>query len=392
MLKRLLVLPKNYSFFLFGARGVGKSTLIRHAFSESQTFWIDLLDLSVEDRYQKNPSILLDEVRALPKSVRYIVIDEIQKVPKLLDAVHSLIESTHKYFVLTGSSARKLKYGGANLLAGRAFVQHLYPFTFIELKEKFQLEKALAIGMLPKVWDFKTREEQWAFLEAYTHTYLKEEIWAEHLVRKLDPFRKFLEVAAQSNGKIINYSNIAKDCGIDDKTVKTYFSILEDAWAGFILEPYQHSFRKRLTQKPKFYFFDVGVARTLARTHRVTLLPQTFAYGDYFEQFIITEYYKLCQYFYPDYRLHFLRTKDDFEIDLIIERPGKSLLFIEIKSGTHIDSDALSNLKKIHPDFPTAEFLCVSNDPIKKVFYDGVIKAVYWQTALIELLPTSARS
>src|SRR3990167_926616 len=387
MQKRLLTLPENYSFFLFGARGVGKSTWIRHSFNTKAVFWIDLLDPSAEDRYNKNPAILLQEVRALPEAIRYVVIDEIQKAPKLLDVVHSLIESTNKYFVLTGSSARKLKHGGANLLAGRAFVKHLYPFTFIELKEKFNLEQALAIGMLPKVWDFNAKEEQWAFLEAYTYTYLKEEIWAEHLIKKLEPFRKFLEVAAQSNGKIINYSNIAKDCGVDDKTVKTYFSILEDTWAGFMLEPYQHSFRKRLTQKPKFYFFDVGVARTLARTHRIAFTPQTFSYGDYFEQFIITECYKLCQYFYPDYRLYFLRTKDDLEIDLVVERPGKPLLFIEIKSCTQVDDSVLYSLKKIHTDLPTAEFWCISNDPIRKIFYDGIIQAFHWQEALRSLMP-----
>ena len=381
MQERLITLPHDYSFFLFGARGVGKSTWIRHTFFQDHVLWIDLLDWSVEDRYSKNPALLLQEVRALPQTIRTIVIDEIQKVPRLLDAVHSLIESTDKCFILTGSSARKLKYGGANLLAGRAFVKHLYPFTFIELKEKFNLDKALAIGMLPKVWEFQTQEAQWAFLEAHTHTYLKEEIWAEQLVKKLDPFRRFLEVSAQSNGKIINYSNIARDCNIDDKTVKTYFHILEDTWVGFMLEPYQHSFRKRLSQKSKFYFFDVGVARTLARTHRVALLPKTFSYGDYFEQFVVTECYKLCQYFHPDYRLHFLRTKDNLEIDLVIERPQKPLLFIEIKSATHIDDSALKSFKKIRADFASAEYWCVSNDPIKKIF-DGQIQAWYWQDAL----------
>lgn len=386
MQKRLLQLPRDYSFFLFGARGVGKSTWIRHSFSEDDVFWIDLLNFEAEDRYSKNPALLLQEVRALPHTTHTIVIDEIQKVPKLLDAVHSLIESTDKRFVLTGSSARKLKQGGANLLAGRAFVKHLYPFTYIELKEKFNLDKALAIGMLPKVWEFQTQESQWAFLEAYTYTYLKEEIWAEHLVKNLDPFRLFLEVSAQSSGKIINYANIAKDCGVDDKTVKTYFNILEDTWVGFTLKPYQHSFRKRLSQKPKFYFFDVGVARALARTHRVALTPKTFAYGDYFEQFVITECYKLCHYFHPDYQLSYLRTKDDLEIDLIIERPQQPLLFIEIKSTTQIDESALTTFKKIYTNFPDAEFWCLSNDPIKKVFFENRIIALYWQDALKTLL------
>ena len=238
--------------------------------------------------------------------------------------------------------------------------------------------------MLPKVWDFKSQNDQYDFLEAYTYTYLKEEVWAEHLVYKLEPFRKFLDVAAQSNGKLVNYANISRDCGVDDKTVKTHFSILEDTWVGFMLEPYQHSFRKRLSQTPKFYFFDLGVVRALARTHRIPLIAQTFGYGDYFEQFIIIEVYKLCQYFHPDYRLSFIRTKDDLEIDLVIERPGQSLLLIEIKSTTQMSESMLSTLKRVQKDLPIAEYCCFSNDPISKVFESG-IAAYHWQTALQKL-------
>ena len=384
MKNRLISLPQDYSFFLFGARGVGKSTLIREHFASEHAFWIDLLSPQTESRYAQNPDILFEEVRALPDSVTHIVIDEVQKVPKLLDVVHSLIESTKKYFILTGSSARKLKAGGANLLAGRAFVKKLYPFSFIELDTQFNLDQALAMGLLPKIWDFAHPNDQYDFLESYTYTYLKEEVWAEHLVQKLEPFRKFLEVAAQSNGKLVNYANIARDCDVDDKTVKIYFNILEDTWVGFMLEPFQHSFRKRLSQTPKFYFFDVGVARTLARTHRIPLAPQTFGYGDYFEQFIMVEIYKLCQYFHPDYRLSFIRTKDDLEIDLVVERPGQALLLIEIKSATQVDEPMLSNLKRVQKDFPEAEYYCLSNDPIPKTFKNG-IKAFPWQKALQQL-------
>jgi predicted AAA+ superfamily ATPase len=381
MKNRLISLPHDYSFFLFGARGVGKSTLLRENFLAEHCFWIDLLKPSTESRYMQNPELLFEEVRALPDFITHIVIDEVQKVPKLLDVVHSLIESTHKYFILTGSSARKLKAGGANLLAGRAFVKKLYPFSFIELDSEFNLAQALEIGMLPKVWDFKNKNDQYDFLEAYTYTYLKEEVWAEHLIYKLEPFRKFLEVAAQSNGKLVNYANISRDCRVDDKTVKTYFSILEDTWVGFMLEPYQHSFRKRLSQTPKFYFFDLGVVRTLSRTHRMPLIPQTIGDGDYFEQFIIIEVYKLCQYFHPDYRLSFIRTKDDMEIDLVVERPGQPLLLIEIKSTTQIDESMLSTLKRVQTDLPEAEYCCFSNDPIPKTFERG-ISVYHWQKAL----------
>ncbi len=381
MKNRIITLPDDYSFFLFGARGVGKSTLLRERFDNEHCFWIDLLNPVNEDRYSRNPEILFAEIRSLANSITHVIIDEVQKIPKLLDIVHSLIESTNKIFILTGSSARKLKSGGANLLAGRAFVKKLYPFSFIELDDDFFLEKALNIGMLPKVWDFKSNHAQYDFLEAYTYTYLKEEVWAEHLIYKLEPFRKFLEVAAQSNGKLINYANISRDCLVDSKTIKTYFNILEDTWVGFMLEPYQSSFRKRLAQTPKFYFFDLGVVRALARTHRVKVLPQTFGYGDYFEQFVITEIYKLCQYFHPDYRLSFIRTKEDLEIDLVVERPGLPLLLLEIKITTQINETMLKPLSIVQKDLPQAEYCCISNDPISKIFDNGIM-ADYWQVAL----------
>jgi predicted AAA+ superfamily ATPase len=181
---------------------------------------------------------------------------------------------------MTGSSARKLKRGGANLLAGRAFVYHLFPFSFVEVGEMFDLEKALNWGMLPQIFATRTNDDRVRFLQAYAYTYLKEEIAAEQIVRKLGPFRRFLEVAAQCNGKIINYAKIASDVGVDDKTVKEYFLTLEDTLIGFFLEPFQHSFRKRLSHKPKFYFFDLGVTKALARTLTVELRPSTSAYGE----------------------------------------------------------------------------------------------------------------
>lgn len=384
MRSRLLSLPKKYSFFLFGARGVGKSTLIRQAFPQAHTYWVDLLLPENEQRYTAAPSILIDEVRALSSDIAHVVIDEVQKVPKLLDVVHSLIETTDKHFILTGSSARKLKAGGANLLAGRAFVKKLYPFSFIELDKTFSLEVALNTGCLPKVWAFDHQEDRYDFLEAYTYTYLKEEVWAEHLVNKFDPFRQFLELAAQTNGKLINYANIARDCGADAKTVKSYFSILEDTWVGFVLDPYQRSVRKRLSQTPKFYFFDVGVARALSRTHRLPLTQQTYGYGDYFEQLVVVEIYKLCQYFHPDYRLSFLRTKEGLEVDLVIERPGSTLLLIKIKSATQIKESMLSPLKQFKKALPEATCLCLSNDPVAKVFSND-IQAQHWQIALRSL-------
>lgn len=366
MITRTLHLSKNQSLFLFGARGTGKSTLTHQQFNADTCLWIDLLDPTQEERFARHPAELIAIVAALPEHISHIVIDEIQKIPKLLDVVHSLIEKTKKCFVMTGSSARKLKRGGANLLAGRAFVYHLFPFTYLELGDQFDLNGALQWGLLPKPALLNSNADKSKFLEAYAYTYLKEEIWAEQFIKKLDPFRRFLEVAAQSNGKIINYANIARDVGVDDKTIKEYFSILEDSLIGFFLEPFQHSFRKRLSLKPKFYFFDLGVTRSLAKLLTLSLRNGTSAYGEAFEHFIILECMKLASYYHPEFRFSYLRTKDDLEIDLIVERPGKPLLFIEIKSNNQIKKEDLSHFIKMTHEFGKCEAVCFSKDEYKK--------------------------
>lgn len=382
MLKRLQKLPKKQSCFLFGARGTGKSTLIAKEFNPEHTISIDLLDPLEESRLAQHPEELQAQVLALPKHITHIVIDEIQKIPKLLDIVHSLIEKTDKYFIMSGSSARKLKYGGANLLAGRAFVYHLFPFSYLELGNQFNFDESLHWGLLPKIQFLNTKEEKIRFLQAYTYTYLKEEIWAEQYIRKLDPFRRFLEASAQSNGKIINYANIARDVGVDNKTVKEYYSILEDSLVGFYLEAFQHSFRKRLSTKPKFYFFDVGVTRSLAGLLTLPLQTSTSHYGDVFEHFIILECIKLATYFNLEFRFSYLVTKDDAEIDLVVERPGKPLLFIEIKSSTQVRKEDLSGFIKITSDFKKCEAICLSRDPHRKR-YDH-ITVIPWQEGIKE--------
>lgn len=366
MRERLLILEQDYSLFIFGARGVGKSTLIETRFNPKKCLFINLLDKKQEHRLAKNPNELLELVEATSEDITHIVIDEIQKLPALLDIIHLLLESRHckKYFILTGSSARKLKVAGVNLLAGRAFVSHLYPFSYVELSTDFRLASALSYGMLPKVTEFSTDNSKRRFLEAYTLTYLKEEIWAEQLVKNLDPFRKFLEVAAQCNGKIINYTNIARDVGATDKTVKSYFSLLEDTLLGKILEPFHHSFRKRLKSAPKFYFFDVGVVRALTNMLNVPIVESTGYYGELFESFIVMECFKLASYFYSDYRFSYLITADGVEIDLVIERPEKPLLLIEIKSSTQVRTVDLKNLQVIAKELGDCEAICLSNDPM----------------------------
>ncbi len=383
---RLLVLSKNYSLFLFGARGVGKSTLVENTYriDTTQNTYINLLDTIVEDRFARNPMELVSIVDAMSHQEKYVVIDEIQKVPKLLDVVHLLIETKKcgKYFILTGSSARKLKLAGVNLLAGRAFVNHLYPFSYLELGAQFDLASALLYGMLPGIFNFKAPDEKQQFLRAYTLTYLKEEIWAEHLIKNLEPFRKFLEVAAQSNGKVINYLNIARDVGVDDKTVKNYFSLLEDTLLGFLLEPYHHSFRKRLHQAPKFYFFDVGVTRALARMLSTVPMPGTSYFGDLFESFIVTECLKLASYFQPDYKFSYLMTGAGVEIDLVVERPGKPLLLIEIKSSNEIRAEDLRLLQNMVTEMGSCEAVCFSNEIRKKKI--GSVAIYPWDKGIAE--------
>ncbi len=380
MITRLCQLPEDESFFLFGARGVGKTTLLKSLPWFSNAIYINLLKPEEENQFARNPSELASIARGAPSTTRHIIIDEIQKVPKLLDVVHDLIETTSIHYILTGSSARKLKHGGANLLAGRAFVYHLYPFTYPEIKRQFDLSQALRFGLMPKIIDLQTDEKKQRYLEAYTNTYLKEEIWAEQFIRELDPFRRFLEVAAQMNGKIINFSGIATDVGVSDSHIKKYFSILEDTLLGFFLEAFQHSFRKRLNKGPKFYFFDPGVVRALIAQLSVPLSESTSQYGDAFEHFIILQCKYLADYYQLEYRFSYLKTKDDAEIDLVVERPGLPILFIEIKSTTSVQPAHLKNLKNLSQDFGQCEAVCFSRDTYCKEV-DG-IKIFPWQMGI----------
>lgn len=381
MLKRILELPKSKSFFVFGARGVGKSTLLHEDFNVDETIWINLLGAEEESRFLRHPEELATIARSLPANKKYIIIDEIQKIPKLLDIIHTLIEEKLPInFIMTGSSARKLKRGGANLLAGRAFVYHLFPFSFLEMGKLFNLQQVLEWGSLPAVSFYSEAEDRYQFLHAYANTYLKEEIWSEQFIKNLDPFRRFLEVAAQMNGKILNYANIARDVGVSEKTVKEYFSLLEDTLIGFFLEPFHHSFRKRLRTASKFYFFDIGVTRTLARLLRIPLQESTSLYGETFEHFIILECMKLASYYSLDYRFSYLCTKDDAEIDLIVDRPGKPHLFIEIKSSKEVLLPSLKSFTQLAKDFKNCEAVCFSQDAYIKKY--GDVTVYPWQQGI----------
>ena len=383
MFQRLLHTRRTNSFFLFGARGTGKTTYIRDAFEPESSMYVDLLDPEIEDSYRRSPKRLEREVRALPRSVEWILIDEVQRAPRLLDVVHRLIESTDKRFVLTGSSARKLRRGASNLLAGRAFVYNLYPLTVPELGDAFDLDDALRWGTLPRLYSLDEPEDKQAYLRAYALTYLREEIVAEQIVRRLDPFRQFLEVAAQCNGMIVNHANIARDVGADPKTVASYFSILEDTLVGFLLPSFHRSIRKQQRTNPKFYYFDPGVKRSLDRTLDVPLHSGTYEYGRAFEHFVITQILHLSRYRYPDWRLSYLQTGAGVEIDLVIERPGMPVALIEIKSSERVDERDARNLTRFTGDFDNPLALCISRDPTRMRIGDAF--CMHWLEAIREL-------
>ncbi len=381
MFHRLIRRPTQQSFFLFGARGTGKSTWLRSVLPEGpRVVWFDLLDLETEDLFRARPEAFAQRLDALPRSVRWVVVDEIQKLPRLLDTVHRFIERKRLRFALSGSSARKLKAGGANLLGGRAVSLHLFPLTEREVGPAFDLDEALRFGTLPQQFGLKGDVARASFLRSYALMYLKEEIWAEQLVRKLDPFRRFLEVAAQSHGKIVNVANIARDTGVDDKTVATYFELVEDTHLGLLLEPFDSSFRRRLSKRPKFYYFDPGVARALARMLELPLPRRTSGYGEAFEAFVIAEVHRLCSYLRPGFRLSYLRTKDDAEVDLVVERPGAAPLFVEIKSATRASEIEVHRLQRLARDHGRAKpsVWCTAN----AAEIVGGVEVLPWQAAL----------
>lgn len=401
MFERTCKVPKNNSFFLFGARGTGKTSLLRDQIIGDNLLWLDLLDRRIEDRYALTPDLLYEECKAKSrllsgtgtsksdhqgKSFDWVVIDEIQKNPRLLDTVHRIIESQEFFppkFALTGSSARKLRHGGANLLAGRAFVRNLYPLTHRELGDDFELNRILAYGALPKIFSCSDDAERADFLTSYGLTYLNEEVWAEHLIQDLDPFRKFLEIAAQSNGKVVNFANIARDVNAHEKTVKKYFQILEDTLLGFYLEPYHRSLRKRQISSPKFFLFDTGVKRALERTLRQELVPSTATFGAAFEHLVISEAIRLNDYNQKDFKFSYFLSKDGGEIDLVIDRPGQPTALVEIKSSQRTDEFKTRYLRSLAPSLDKSESFCLSLDPHERI-QDGV-NYLPWQKGLFEL-------
>ena len=383
MVLRYQKLKTRQNLFLFGARGTGKSTLLSQTFASGKRLWIDLLNYRQENLFSKNPdrlSFLLAESK-----YKTVVIDEIQKVPKLLDIVHRETEKNpHIQFVMSGSSARQLKRGRANLLAGRAVAFYLYPFSCFELGNRFHLHENVRFGLLPKLLNLSPVKEKILFLESYVHHYLKEEILQEQIVRKIRPFKRFLEIVAQLNGQPINYAKFARETSSDPKTIQNYFSILEDTLTGFFLPSYHRSVRKQQQKAPKFYLFDTGLKNALEESLTVPIRPRTFAFGKAFEHFVILECFKLNHYFGKAYKFSYFRTKNGLELDLVIQRPGKKDLLVEIKSTDELRKDHISTIKKLSKGWGAPHTTQLwSLDPSAQKIQS--VTCLYWKTALARL-------
>lgn len=344
-IKRFLKEP-HQSFFLLGPRGTGKSTWIRDHLKEA--LWIDLLLPQEMSFYSSRPERLISTVEASPCKI--IVIDEIQKIPELLSVVHYLIEQKKGYqFVLTGSSARKLKRSGVDLLAGRALLKFMNPFIASELKSEFSLEKALTIGMLPIVWDNK---EPQSVLDAYTALYLKEEIQAEGFVRNIGDFARFLEVISFSHGTTLNLNNIARECGVQRTTISNYLQITEDMLLGSTINVFTRKAKRELAAHPKFYLFDAGVFRSL-RPKGPLDRPEEIA-GAALEGLVQQHLKAWIDLQKAPHELSYWRTRSGSEVDFVVYGE-KEFWGIEVKNSTSIAPRDLTALKSFGEDYPEAQ-------------------------------------
>ena len=346
------------SIFLFGARQTGKSTALRQQFP--QEIYIDLLDSDVRNRLERRPALLYDMLKDKAKGT-IVIIDEIPEVPKLLNEVHRLISENNLRFLLCGSSARKLKRKGTNTLGGRAFPVYFHPLVSAELPD-FDLDRAVNYGMIPPHYLANNPERR---LSAYIDVYLKEEIKEESLVRNLSAFQRFLEIAAISNGEIINNNNIAQECGVSATTVNSYFDILEDTLIGYRIPAYTKVVQRRLVQAPKFYYFDVGVANYLM--HRKRLVRGTPEYGHAFEHLVIQEIIAYMHYTHQTEKLSYWRTYTGLEVDAIV---GDARLAIEIKSVEEVHHKHLKGLKAFGEEHPQCRRIIVSLDIFPRMMGD----------------------
>ncbi|MCK9507922.1 MAG: AAA family ATPase [Pigmentiphaga sp.] len=356
---------KEDSVFLWGARQTGKSTLLKILYPNHT--YIDSLKSDEFERYNRRPALLREEL-SMKSENELIIIDEIQKIPALLDEVHWLISNHKLRFILSGSSARKLRRSGANLLGGRAVRKNLYPLVSMEIPD-FDIVKACNHGMLPRHY---LTENAYDRLQAYVGDYLQEEIKAEALTRNLSSFTRFMEVAALSNGEIINYQNIASECGVSAPTIKEYFSILEETLVGYIIPAFTKHVKRRVIQSPKFYYFDLGIVNYLLK--RTDLQPGSPEFGHAFDHFMIQEIIACLAYTNSRLQLSYWRTTSGYEVDMVL---GDAEIAIEIKSSAEVRSHHLKGLKAFAEEFPQARLIVISLDKNPRKMGDVEIYPVH---------------
>jgi len=364
MYSRFIHPPKGKSFFLFGPRGTGKTTWVKSAFPKA--VYIDLLEAELFNDLTANPQRLSNFIP--PDFNDWVIIDEIQRIPDLLHEVHRLIEIKKYHFILTGSSPRKLKRKGPNLLAGRALTLSMHPLSVAELGDDFRLDHSLRYGQLPSVY---TEADPKKYLEAYVKTYLEEEIRQEGLTRNLSAFARFLEAASFSQGSVLNISSVARECHVERKVVESYFSILEDLMIGYRIPIFSRKAKRRLIVHPKFYFFDAGVYRTL-RPMGPLDAPEEVD-GIALETLFLQELIALNSGLDFGYRIFYWRTSNDREVDFVLYGP-KGLLSFEIKRTSRITSAVLGGLRSFLVDYPMAKAYFVYMGTRR--MYDGKIEIV----------------
>jgi uncharacterized protein len=363
---RLLTLPHDETFFLWGPRQSGKSTLLKSSFPDA--FWIDLLLPDVYRAYLTHPEKLVEEVRL--KKPKRVVIDEIQKLPELLDAVHWLVENENTCFALCGSSARKVKRGHANLLGGRGVRYELYGLSGKEIGDDLDFLKMLNQGYIAPVYQSKNPER---LLNSYIAQYLKEEVAAEGLVRNLPGFSEFLHIAALSDTELLNYSTIARDVGVASSTIKGYFEILTDTLLGSFLPAYRRRPKRRISTAPKFYFFDIGVVNLLAKRKEIQAGSELI--GKAFENWV---FHELCCY--NAYRekfaeFHYWRLSTGLEVDFIVNHIDCA---IEAKASPQIKSHHLKGLRELQKEHPeTKKLVLVSMDRHDRETENGILLLHY---------------
>jgi len=344
MYHRLLSPAKDKSLFLFGPRGTGKTTWIKQQFPKA--IRIDLLESKLYTDFLANPG-QLDQY--IPKKFHdYILIDEVQRVPELLNEVHRLIESRKLRFVLTGSNARKLRRGGYNLLGGRALTYHMYPLTAIEMGTDFNLSRAIITGMLPLA-QCENYEE---YLQSFVKTYLDQEILQEGLTRNLAAFSRFLEVASFSQGQVLNVSNVAREASIERTTVLGYFNILQDLLIGYMIPPFIKRAKRRLVSHPKFYYFDVGLYRTI-RPKGPFDTPQEMG-GISVETLVCQQLIAINDLMKLNNKIYYYRTATGTEVDFILYG-ASGITAIEVKSSRTYKQEMIAGLKRFSLDYPEAK-------------------------------------